>query len=82
MTRTIEFLERYTVRAAGGKTFEKGERLTCPLTKARHFVNRNRAKFVDGKAEVPFAVVGPAETADPVEPVKRGPGRPPKNAEA
>lgn len=82
INRTIEFLERYTVRAAGGRTFNKGERLTCNLAAARHFVSRNRAKFVDEEAQKPFTATPSVEPVEAVEPVKRGPGRPPKNAEA
>ena len=48
-TQLIEFLQDYTVKAADGATYEKGQVIELPYASARHFVTRNVAIVVTPK---------------------------------
>lgn len=65
MGMRIEFFGDEVGRGPDGKhtKFKAGQVVELNMASARHWLNRNKAKLIQGKAS---------------EPVKRGPGRPPK----
>ena len=58
----IVFLKDYTVNAAGGKTYRKGEKYTVTIAGARHFISRGAAADAS-KAKV-IEAIEPEKDAD------------------
>ena len=61
----VRFSETYTVKAADGKTYDKGKTYELSAVTCRHFVNKGVAVVIPsaGSAEPETASVAPPEKA-------------------